>query len=216
MPCLLLDVDGVILRDRLLLSHVSHNASKYLSNKLPKCTNAPLLNRQLYMAHGHTARGLQSVFRVDSSDYNEKVYDKSLMTHLADVLGSKNFRYDAEVINNMILQGWPVTLFSNAPYCWVDKVARAISDKVKVRCPGPILSVSHLKPDIGFYREFDECTDYYFVDDSLKNLGTVRKMNNWYPIYFNEDYDPSVWCPQISSIRELHTSILGYNIPGQT
>ena len=204
MPCLLLDVDGVILRDRLLMAHVSHNSVKYVSDKLPLCENASFLNRQLFLGHGHTARGLHTVFRIDSSDYNEKVYDKSLMTHLADVLESRNFQNDAELINDMINQGWPVTLFSNAPHCWVDTVARAISDQVKVRCPGPVLSVSHLKPDPGFYKEFDDCTEYFFVDDSLKNLAPVRAWKNWNPIYFTEKpYDPNIWCPQVSSLKEV-------------
>ena len=213
MPCLLLDVDGVIIRDQLLLAHVKHNAIRYVRDKLPKCEDPAAVNRSLFLAYGHTARGLQTGFGIDASDFNEKVYDKSLLVHLADVIDSREFQTDAERINDSILAGWPVTLFSNAPHCWVDPIARAIGDRVKVRCPGPDLSNAHLKPESGFYQEFDTCTDYYYVDDSMKNLGAVRGMKNWYPIHFTEgNFDPHSWCPQISHLRNLHTRIIGYPV----
>jgi hypothetical protein len=212
MPCLLLDVDGVVVRDRSLMAHVRHNAAAYVGRKLPSCKDPKLTNNYLVMAHGHTARGLQRNFNIDASDFNEQVYDKSLMTHLTHVLGSKTFQRDAETVNNMILQGWPVTLFSNAPYEWVRPVALAISDRVKIRCPGPDLNKAFMKPEKEFYKEFDDCKDYYFVDDSPKNLEAVRGMKNWYPIHFTEDPNPHHWCPQVGSLSELHASILGYSV----
>jgi hypothetical protein len=204
MSCLLLDVDGVIVRDRLLLAHVKHNATRYLQKKLPDCKDPAAVNRSLYMAYGHTARGLTTGFGIDSSDYNEQVYDNSLMNHLVDVIERPEFKKDAEYISSLINKGFPVTLFSNAPYKWVNLVAMAISDEVKVRCPGPDPSKSHMKPEFAFYQEFDTCLDYYFVDDSLKNLGVVRKLKNWHPIHFNEgNHDPRLSIPQISRLQDL-------------
>jgi hypothetical protein len=195
------------------MAHVRHNAEQYVSRKIPECRDPVMVNKYLVLAHGHTARGLQNNFGIDSSDYNEKVYDKSLMAHLGEVLESANFHRDAESINNMILQGWPVTLFSNAPHQWVLPIALAISDQVKIRCPGPDITKSHMKPEKGFYKEFDECTDYYFVDDNLKNLGAVRNMKNWYPIHFTDGpRDFRHWCPQVGSLSELHSAILGYSV----
>jgi len=160
------------------------------------------------MAYGHTARGLSSGFGIDCSDYNTKVYDKSLMNHMVDVIERPEFRKDADHIAHMIRNGWPVTLFSNAPHAWVDRVALAISDKINVRCPGPDPTKSHMKPDVAFYKEFDSCLDYYFVDDSLKNLGPIRNLDNWYPIHFNEgQHDPHCPFPQISTLQDLHTGI---------
>ena len=209
MPCLLLDVDGVVVRDRFLMAHVRHNAAEYVGRKLPTCRDPVTINRYLVLAHGHTARGLQKNFGTDASDFNEQVYDKSLMTHLSEVLETTTFQRDAETINNMILQGWPVTLFSNAPHQWVRLVALAISDQVKIRCPGPDLNKAYMKPEQGFYKEFDECKDYYFVDDSMKNLGAVRNMKNWYPIHFTDGpKSPDHWCPQVNSLNELSNTIL--------
>jgi len=209
MPCLLLDVDGVIVRDRLLMAHLKHNVSRYLHTKLPDCKDPVAVNHSLYMAYGHTARGLSNGFGIDCSDFNRKVYDKSIMNHLADVLERPEFKNDAEHVNRMIQYGWPVTLFSNAPHEWVDRVALAINDKVRVRCPGPDPTKSHMKPELAFYKEFDSCLDYYFVDDSLKNLGAVRNLDNWYPIHFNEGpMDPHCPFPQISRIQDLPAKII--------
>jgi FMN phosphatase YigB (HAD superfamily) len=208
MPCLLLDVDGVILRDSLLFAHVKHNASRYVEKKLPDCKHPASVNATLYLAHGHTARGLKNTFGIDASDYNEFVYDKSLMEHLYEVLEEEAFRRDAEVIHGLTQKGWEVTLFSNAPYEWVRPVSLAINDTIKIRCPGPDLTKAHLKPDPAFYKEFDDCQGYYYVDDSLKNLGTVRNWPNWRPILFSEsDKDPRLWCRHVRSIPELSLTL---------
>ena len=111
MPCLLLDVDGVIVRDRLLFAHVKHNATRYVEKKLPDCKDPAAVNRTLYLAHGHTARGLQNSFGIDASDFNDFVYDKSLMAHLHEVLGKEEFVRDAASIHELTQKGWEVTLF---------------------------------------------------------------------------------------------------------
>jgi FMN phosphatase YigB (HAD superfamily) len=202
-PCLLLDVDGVLLRDQRLFTHVKHNATSYVKSKLPECQDPEETNRFLYLAYGHTARGLKKSFGIDASDYNEFVYDKSLMAHLADVMDSKEFKNDMATVHSLTERGWPVTLFSNAPLQWVQPIALAINDQVKIRVPGPDASVSHFKPDAAFYKEFDSCDSYYFVDDSLKNLGTIRSWPNWRAIHFTERKERYSWCQQVSSLPEL-------------
>lgn len=203
-PCLLLDVDGVLVRDRLLFTHVKHNAARYVETKLPDCKHPASVNATLYLAHGHTARGLKNAFGIDASDYNEFVYDKSLLAHLSEVLEKDEFVRDAEIVHDLTQKGWEVTLFSNAPYEWVRPVSLAINDTIKIRCPGPDITKAHLKPDVNFYKEFDTCKGYYYVDDSLKNLGTVRNWPNWRPILFSEtEKDQRLWCRQVGSIPEL-------------
>jgi len=217
LPCLLLDVDGVVVKDRLLMSHLKHNAIRYVKNKLPECKDPALLNRHLLLAHGHTGVGLSKQFGIDVNDFNTLVYDKSLMTHLAEVLESPDFQCDAEIINDLILSGWNVTLFSNSPFPWVHRTALAISDKLSIRCPGGDPAVAYFKPNVNFYKEFDTCKSYYYVDDSLKNLGAVRNMQNWKPIYFYEEIkEPNLWCPQISSIHELALLLSISRIPGNS
>jgi len=95
---LLLDIDGVLLRDQFLLNHIQNNCVKYVQAKLPTSKNPRGVNRILYMEHGHTARGLQNAFRIDVSDFNEKVYDKKLIEHLSEIIYGTVFQLEAKEI----------------------------------------------------------------------------------------------------------------------
>ena len=101
---LLLDIDGVIVRDKLLMAHVKQNCIEYVRAKLPDCKNPRETNQHLYLAHGHTARGLRETFNVDTSDFNQKVYDKSVMEHLAEVIYSSEFQEEAKQIHTKWLE----------------------------------------------------------------------------------------------------------------
>lgn len=201
---LLLDIDGVIVRDKLLLAHVKDNCAKYVAAKLPDCKNPRETNKHLYLSYGHTARGLQMVFKVDTSDFNQKVYDKSVMEHLAEVIYSPDFQEEVKEIHEITRNGWNVTLFTNSPIEWAGPVARAISDELYIKCAGPDASKTYLKPEANFYTDFSKAQTHLFVDDSLKNLGTARWLPNWHPVYFNEEEkEPRLWCPQVGSIWEM-------------
>lgn len=202
MSTLRLDIDGVLVRDKLLLKHVKENCVRYVATKLPECKTPQETNSLLYLSHGHTARGLQRVFDMNVTDFNQKVYDTPLMNHLADVLASKEFQKEAADIYELTTEGWNVRLFTNAPWIWASKVALAIGDNVAVTCPGNP-SDSPLKPEPEAYM-FPENNFNIFVDDSLKNLGTARYFPNWKCVHFNEGpKDHNIWCPQIGSIWEL-------------
>jgi FMN phosphatase YigB (HAD superfamily) len=201
---LLLDIDGVIVRDRLLMEHVRENCVRYVANRLPDCKDPRETNRVLYLGHGHTARGLSRCFQMDTSDFNEKVYDKHLMDHLADVIYGNEFQQEAKELHELTEKDWKVTLFTNSPVEWAVPIARAISDNVFVDCVGHNVNRSFLKPEVMRYLQFPSHMTHLYVDDSLKNLGTARSLPNWHPIYFNEGpKDHHLWCPQISSIWEL-------------
>jgi hypothetical protein len=201
---LLLDIDGVLVRDRLLMEHVKDNCVKYVSAKLPRCKDPRETNRLLYLGHGHTARGLATAFQVDTSDFNEKVYDRPLMDHLAEVIYGTEFQQDAKEIHELSEKGWKVTLFTNSPVEWAVPIAHAISHNVYVDCVGHDVSKSFVKPESARYTQFPAHMTHIYVDDSLKNLGTARWMPNWHSVYFNEGpNEDRLWCPQISTIWEL-------------
>ena len=201
---LLLDIDGVIVRDRLLMEHLKDNCVKYVAAKLPQCKDPRETNRHLYLSHGHTARGLASVFQVDTSDFNEKVYDKRLMEHLADVIYGTEFQQEAKELHELTEKDWKVTLFTNSPVEWAVPIGRAISDNVYIDCVGHDVSKSPLKPEAARYTNFPKNMTILYVDDSLKNLGTAKWLPNWHSVYFNEGpKEDRLWCPQISSIWEL-------------
>jgi FMN phosphatase YigB (HAD superfamily) len=200
---LLLDIDGVLVRDRLLLEHVKDNCVKYVSSKLPEAKNPREVNKVLYMTHGHTARGLRKAFQVDVSDFNQKVYDRRLLDHLAEVISGTEFQLEAKQIHELTKKDWKVTLFTNSPIEWAAHVARAISDEVFVACAGSDATTCPLKPEVDMYTQFQKQLTHIYIDDSMKNLSTARWLPNWHPIYFNQGpRSDNLWCPQIGSIWE--------------
>jgi FMN phosphatase YigB (HAD superfamily) len=201
---LLLDVDGVLIRNKPLLKHVKDNCVKYVGSKMPGCKNPELLNHILYLSHGHTARGLQNTFQVDAGDFNKEVYDRKLITHLHEFIRGDEFQQDTKEIQSLIDEGWTVSLFTNSPAEWVYPVADAIGSNVNVICPTRDLARAYMKPEASAYSQFPKWRDYIFIDDSLKNLGTSRWLPNWKPVQFTEEpKDPKSWCPQVSSIWEV-------------
>ena len=201
---LLIDIDGVIVRDRLLMEHVKDNCVRYVAAKLPHCKDPRETNRVLYLGHGHTARGLATVFHVDTSDFHEKVYDKHLMDHLADVIYGSEFQQEAKELHELTEKDWKVTLFTNSPVEWAVPIGRAISDNVYIDCTGHDVSKSPMKPEAARYTQFPGHMTHIYVDDSLKNIGTAKFLPNWHSVYFNEGpKEDRLWCPQISSIWEM-------------
>lgn len=196
---ILLDIDGVIIRDKILLNHVRENCTNYVASKLPEAKNPGDVNRILHLSHGHTARGLNLAFKVDTSDFNEKVYDKRLMEHLSEVIYGTEFQEEAKEIHKLSLNEWKVTLFTNSPIEWAGPVARAIGDNIYTTCPNP-----YMKPEVPMYTQFAKQMTHLYFDDSLKNLGTARCLANWHPVYFNEgDQESRLWCPQVGTMWEL-------------
>lgn len=202
---LLLDIDGVLIRDKALLKHVKDNCVQYVRHKLPTAKDPENVNKVLYLAHGHTARGLRDTFQVDTTDFNEKVYDRRVLNHLAEIIYGSEFQQEAKEIHDLVKNGWNVTLFTNSPSVWALPIARAISDEINVHCPHSSLERTWLKPEAEAYRYFPINMQHIFVDDSLKNIGTARWLPNWKCVYFNEvdEKDHKLWCPTVGSIWEI-------------
>jgi hypothetical protein len=197
-PTLLLDIDNVLIRDPTLLGHVKHNVVHYVQQKLPRCKDPERVNQLLYRTYGHTARGLESSFRIDASDFDREVYSLKLIKHLWEHLDSPEFQKDAGHVSDLCESGWDVILFSNAPLTWSGPVMRAISDKVRVS------DGRYLKPEAKAYTAFPSDKHYIFVDDALTNLMTPKHLYNWTPIHFAEEPTQTMF-PTLSSIEGVKT-----------
>jgi hypothetical protein len=205
-PLLLLDVDGVLLRDKPLLDHVRYNVNAYVAKKLPSVKNPGRVNQILYSRYGHTGRGLFDAFKVDTSDFTEKVYDRALMAHLWEVISGTDFQQEASEIHNLT-KDWDVRLFSNAPLVWTLPVASAISDELKVS-----RSNFYLKPDPRAYVKFPQNRKKVFVDDSIMNLRTANYMHKWTPVHFDpvvDKIEPSKFTT-VGTIWELGLFLRSY------
>lgn len=196
---LVLDIDGVLIRDPLLLEHVRYNVIQYVRTKLPHAKQPDRVNRLLYNHYGHTARGLKHAFRIDTRDFNEKVYTPRLTDHLWEVLSGTEFQQEAEIIHEISQKGWDVTLFSNAPLSWSMPVMHAIGHNVTVRH-----NHLYLKPETGAYAGFSSSQRHLFVDDSVMNLHAANSIQNWIPVYYTGDRDKTHGeFPTVGSIWEL-------------
>jgi FMN phosphatase YigB (HAD superfamily) len=192
---LILDIDGVLIRDKKLLKHVKANCVKYVADKLPCCKNPRVTNDAVYKSLGHTGYGLAKALDIDTSDFDQKVYDKSLMDHLQEVISKPDFQTEMEEIYNLTTDGWNITLFTNAPPIWATPIALSIGDDVKIRCPG------YYKPSANAYKDFPQNHIKIYVDDSIKNLSTVRWSPNWNLLYFG--VEEHTWCKTIHSTRDI-------------
>lgn len=201
MKRVLLDIDGVLVRDKALLDHVKANCERYVAQKLPSAKKPADVNRVLYLAHGHTARGLRDAFGIDIHDFNDSVYDKNLMSHLWEVLSGTEFQEEAREIHDLVERGNKITLFTNSPDVWARQVAISISDEIDYRCPQ---DYNWLKPEAPAYMQFPSNQNYIYIDDSLKNLGTARWLDNWQCVHYLEGpADPRAWCPTVNSFWDL-------------
>jgi len=195
---LLLDVDGVLVRDPLLTQHVRYNVVEYVRAKLPEAKDPARVNTILYKTHGHTARGLQKSFKIDASDFDEKVYDKKLVDHLWSVLSSTEFQQDAKIINEIEASGWKVQLFSNSPLAWSLPVMQVLGGHSSV-----VHDHKHLKPSLRAYTRFSTKNNYLFVDDTLINLYTAKLFPNWTPIHYSDNGIRQTDFPTVKSLWEL-------------
>ena len=195
---LVIDVDGVLIRDPLLLAHVKSNVTDYVRSKVPKCQNPERLNAMLYKKYGHTALGLERVFKSDISDFNRKVYDRKLHDHLWSVLSGTEFQEEAVILHEISRSGWDVTLFTDAPIQWVASVKNAISDRLYF-----YKNETYFKTDPRVYNYFSKKRRHLYVDDSIKNLATAWPLDNWTPVHFNNGVPRSKEFPTVGSIWEV-------------
>ncbi len=200
----LLDIDGVILRDRLLLEHVRHNVVEYVREKLPHSKTPELTNRLIYKVYGHTGVGLQKAFKIDTRDFNKKVYNDGMLRHLYNVMNTPQFKEDSKIIKELS-EDYKVTFFSNAPLEWSIPVRDAISNRISIAYDG------NMKPDMQAYSNFPNDVKHIFVDDNVGNLNPTLYLKGWTPIHFSEEGKNSKFLT-IGSMWELSLFVNSFNL----
>jgi FMN phosphatase YigB (HAD superfamily) len=202
---ILLDIDGVIIRDPLLLEHVRYNVVEYVRGKLPQSKNPEKANRLLYKVYGHTGLGLQKAFRIDTRDFNKNVYNEGVLRHLYAILDTPQFKEDAKILKELS-KDFKVTLFSNSPLEWSVPVRDSISHQISIAYDG------NMKPDLKAYMNFPTDVKYIFVDDKTDNLMPTVQMQNWTPIKFSEEKKKDSKFLTIGSMWELSLLANSFNL----
>lgn len=195
MKTLLLDVDGVLIRDRVLLDRVKNNAVRYVRTKIPENQNAHKMNSLLYRAYGHTAIGMEREYGIDAKDFDSNVYDPILLSHLSYFIkNSEDFKNDKKTIQHILSLGYEVELFSNAPFVWTEPIKRSIDERIK--------NGIYYKPAMKSYVKFNPYKEYVFVDDKMCNLMPSLFFKNWTAIHFSE-YTENTYVPTINSLNNI-------------
>lgn len=192
----LVDFDGVVLRNKRVLEAVKDRVDKYVGKvmRIDDLYKATKVNQYLYKQYGHSLIGLQKVIGDDAGDvvdFNKFVYE-DINIGRDDFYGAKKeIVKDWEpFLNRMECLGMDVHIFSNAPKEWclnfIDskKVNGFVSDNLPNKS-------EFLKPS---YEVYDVVSAWYwgkqvyFIDDKIQNL--VKK----HPMWTNVLFDPNIDC----------------------
>jgi hypothetical protein len=177
----LLDVDGVLIRDPAIIRLMQNNITRYVRMKVPKARNPEKMRTYFYKKYGHTARGITKTLGIPTPDFNVQVYDKALMDMLAEHLVSAQFQKDADVVRKLLNDGNTVTLFSNAPGMWTWPISCAIDLRVMTA------RFAGLKPQPVAYTHVRGPGPFVFVDDLYANLVPIKCHPDWFPVHFSEE-----------------------------
>jgi len=168
---LLLDVDGVIVRNEALLKHVANKCVTFVrefSAQPLTHIQAKEYNKTLYTTYGHTLRGIHKSWSNDDYDncngedaqdaiarlyaesarlFDEIVYDGDTITMLEQYLSTSEFvDHSAQIADLCLLckaAGTPVFLFSNAPEHWCVPVAEKLERLYGEPLISDVLSTGH-------------------------------------------------------------------------
>jgi len=199
---LLLDFDGVVLRNKQLSLYQSRRSAKFLQ----KHTHLPLatcikLNNEYYPKYGHTVLMVNHIFRKNTTleEYNEYVFDKHHLNRLNNLVCERSvdqIKGFKDVFNTCAANDMDWAIFSNANINWVLHFSKLggledVTDR-KIIYPQ---TLDMLKPKKKAYDNieniYSQCCTIVFVDDSSINLEEPEKRDNWIPIHFktNDDHN---------------------------
>lgn len=196
---LLLDFDGVILKNKNVSKIITNKINHYVMNKLNiNYANAIAVNKILYKNYGHTLLGLKNVYGFyDSIHYfNDNIYDYSTYYNIKNYLNDNKTLEHAKKIRNLITSSkLDYYIFSNAPMDWIVYNLNLLN-LADLFNSDNILSSDHqlfcynniLKPQKKIYDIIDnnfKADRYIYIEDSFINLKPIIGNNKWYFYYYN-------------------------------
>lgn len=192
----LLDFDGVVLKNHQIQQRVSQLCTRFVEKRTKLKKSASVLNKNLYSAYGHTAVGLNILgYETSKEEFNDFVYGQINYedlrdikeTHRSDVL---EFKRVYEWFKSQTL--YDLTIFSNAPDSWTSTISRMMIDE----------EVPSLAVQMGeFFKPQKECYDavnkdgsrIVFLDDNLTNV--MESPESW---------KSSLYCAELDMLDQLN------------
>lgn len=202
---MLLDYDGVVLRNNVASNLIAKRAGLYTRNVISMKNNYLVENRaaedmcfNLYKGFGHTLLGINAV-GINDPQVSLKYYNDFVYSHIDydELRLTNNDMQDVKKLVELCHErGINTYMFSNSPKMWIkqtlghkqQELARDIFD---VR---DILNIrdddaTMLKPQFAIYDLIDHIFKDYniiFVDDSACNFQYTLSKSNWTNILFSK------------------------------
>lgn len=193
---LLLDFDGVMVRDPHLTAYQLRRSAKFVQ----KHTYLPLstclaINSKHYPKYGHTVLMLNDMFGKQTTleQYNEFVFSKAQISRLDRCLSQESFAHTAnfkKVFEQCKANNIEWNVFTNAHLNWALHFSHltGLQEVVEEKVIYP-KELSMLKPNPEVYASLSERfadKTIIFVDDSRINLEPVTLEDGWVPIHFSK------------------------------
>jgi FMN phosphatase YigB (HAD superfamily) len=192
---ILLDFDGVILKQCAAHDHVQRRCQMYTQKKIKDAS--PELSNHLYKTYGHTVLGINAVkkSRVAAKDeFDTFVYsniDVSWFRDLKTRDHQKHLKQVMKLINKCVAVDVPIYIFSNAPVSWCDSAMLAMDPSGDLlRYMTQIDNGMLLKPEADIYNKVSsllKVDKICFVDDNLINFTNIMNNNMWKKVWYCED-----------------------------
>lgn len=206
---LLLDFDGVIMRNNGVMKKVEEASTHYCMRYMKNVSfdYAREFNRLNYAKYGHTVVMLKEVFGVEATldEYNDIVFGEILnYKEIKGMLTNEDMKH-AELISKVISdtrgKGGICSIFTNGCSKWIFEMNKLIG--MEADFTNDLYScdiLPRIKPDNKAYRYVEKelrkknaVGPYYFIDDSKKNLRYCEEtLKNMYDIV---DDETPVWIP---------------------
>lgn len=192
---LLLDMDGVILKNHPVHQHVIQRCQAYVQ-LFTKTKTPEKLNKYLYETTGHTVIGLQKLgYPATVQTFNNFVYN-SLDPNVFRTKKYENTEKLIELKETCKDRNVDFYIFSSAPKSYVEEVLTHMDTSLKNIETLSEITNALLKPDPWCYKAVEayiRADKITFVDDKLVNILPVINSPRWTNYLFVDDLGETVY-----------------------
>lgn len=207
---LLLDFDGVVIRNHGAYKEVTKRCVNLVHKTIPNITKdqASFINKEIYTKYGHTVYGLQDMgYNITMQMFNDIIYHdfdydkwfgKLKDTNKDDVIAFEKL-YDFCKMKEI-----HICMFSNAPDSWCNNILNNIDTEYN-NIPSTKMFTNTLKPNIRVYDIIDKYIDddICFVDDKYSNLHPIITRSKWIYGFWMNDSNETEYSQKIKKIKNL-------------
>ena len=191
----LIDFDGVVLRNEISNQYLSDRAKSYVSYKT-NIRNVSHFANDLYVTHGHTHIGLdRHKYASSLREFNSYMYgDENLYAHLQ--MSFYEQKKWLEFKQSLDTNNIDIKFFSNSPSKWLEHFIKYnISDifdfskhiekfSINDKMYNLMLKPQPLVYNIADIKYGEIYSEIFFIDDKLANLHAAAD-TNWIKILFD-------------------------------